>query len=185
MHSQDIAQTLEFLRNAFARESIPFGLVGALALRHHGYTRFTEDIDIVTTREGLEKIHEKLVGRGLLPRAPGLRKKLRQTQLKVNIDVIVAGEHAGAKGSPVVFPSPESDAFTDREGLRVATLETLVELKITSGIWGSRERDFGDVQELIKANGLAEPFVEKLAPPLRAKYLELLEKARSERELEE
>src|SRR2546422_1943163 len=83
MHSRDIASALEFLRNALGREKIPFGLLGALALRHHGYSRFTEDIDILTTPEGLRRIHEKLLGGGLLPRAQGLKKKLRQTQFKV------------------------------------------------------------------------------------------------------
>ena len=46
-------------------------------MRQHGYVRFTEDIDLVTTREGLNRLHERLVGRGLAPRGPGLRKKLR------------------------------------------------------------------------------------------------------------
>lgn len=78
LHSKDISSTLEFLRITFEREGIPFGLIGALALTYYGYERFTEDIDILTTPEGLERIHEAVVGRGLLPRAPGLRKKLRQ-----------------------------------------------------------------------------------------------------------
>jgi hypothetical protein len=185
LHSKDVAAALEFLREALGKEGIPFALVGALSLRHHGYTRFTEDIDILTTREGLERIHECFVGRGLLPRGPGLKKKLRQTQYKVNIDIITAGEHAGSPESPVIFPSPESEAFADRDGLRVVTLEKLIELKLASGIWGNRAKDLGDVQELIKANGLDESFAGKLTAELEARYLELLEKARSERELEE
>ena len=63
MHSADIADALEFLRDALSRERIPYGLIGALALRHHGYSRFTEDIDILTTPEGLDRIHETLIGR--------------------------------------------------------------------------------------------------------------------------
>ncbi len=100
MHSADIADALEFLRGALSRERIPFGLIGALALRHHGYSRFTEDIDILTTPEGLDRIHETLIGRGLMPLAQGLRKKLRQTQFKVNGDVMTAGEHADSDESP-------------------------------------------------------------------------------------
>lgn len=184
MHAQDIASALEFLREALGRENIPFALIGALAMRHHGYTRFTEDIDIVTTREGLDRIHERLVGRGLLPRAPGLRKKLRQTQYKVNIDVIAAGEHAGSDESPILFPSPEGEGFTEREGMRVATLETLISLKITSGVWARRHKDLGDVQELIKANALDEAFAGRLPEPLRATFLSLLDDARRERDIE-
>ncbi len=184
MHFQDIASTLEFLRTTLGREGIPFGLIGALALRHHGYERFTEDIDILTTPEGLDRIHEAIVGRGILPRGPGLRKKLRQTQFKVNIDVVISGEHAGSKESPTVFPLPDSEAFSERDGLRVVTLEKLVELKIASGVWGHRQKDLGDVQEIIHANGLSESFAEKLPPLLRPKFLELLEHSRRELDLE-
>jgi hypothetical protein len=185
VHSQDIASTLDFLRVRLGREGIPFGLIGALALPYYGYERFTEDIDILTTPEGLERIHEVIVGKGLLPRASGLRKKLRQTQFKVNIDVVTSGEHAGSSESPTIFPLPDSDAFTERDGLRVVTLEKLIELKISSGVWGHRNKDFGDVQAIIRANGLTEPFAEKLPSPLRAKYLELLADSRLEREIEE
>ena len=51
LHSKDIAAGLEYLRDMLGREGIPFSLIGALALRYHGYERFTEDIDIVTTPE--------------------------------------------------------------------------------------------------------------------------------------
>jgi len=184
VHSQDIASALEFLREAMGREGIPFALIGALAMRHHGYTRFTEDIDILTTREGLDRIHERLVGRGLLPRAPGLRKKLRQTQYKVNIDVIAAGENAGSNESPILFPSPEGEGFIEREGIRVASLDTLIALKITSGVWASRLKDLADVQELIRANGLDEGFANRLPPPLRPAFQDLLDRLRRERDIE-
>jgi len=184
MHSEDIASALEFLRDSFAREHIPFGLIGALALRYHGYERFTEDIDILTTREGLDRIHETLVGRGLLPRGPGLRRKLRQPRFKVNVDVVTAGEHAGSAESPVVFPDPGSEAFEEQDGVRVVILERLVELKIGSGVWGNRDQDLVDVQKLIKANGLSETFAERLPPAVRAKFLELLVRSRLERELD-
>ena len=44
MHSADIADALEFLRGALSRERIPFGLIGALALRHHGYSSGERDV---------------------------------------------------------------------------------------------------------------------------------------------
>jgi len=184
MHSGDIVEALKFLQEALDREKIPFGLIGALALRHHGYSRFTEDIDILTTPEGLNRIHETLVGRGLVPRASGLRKKLRQPQFKVNIDIVISGEHAGSDESPTVYPSPDSDAFVDREGIRVATLERLVEFKIASGIWGHRAMDLGDVQRLIQANKLTESFAINLPEPLREKFLEILAESRLERDIE-
>jgi hypothetical protein len=184
MHSRDIAACLEQLREDLERVGIPFALIGALALRHHGYTRFTEDIDILTTPEGLDRIHEVLVGRGLSPRAPGLRKKLRDTRFKVNVDVITAGEHAGSDDSPTVYPSPLSDAFFEEDGLRIATVEKLVEFKIASGVWGNRDQDLVDVQKVIQVHRLDESFAKDLPEALRPRYLELLERSRLERDIE-
>jgi len=184
VHSRDIAGALESLRRRLSQESIPFVVIGALALRHYGYVRHTEDIDILLTPEGLEKVHARLVGQGLALRGPGLRKSLRETEHEVNIDVVISGEHAGSPRSPVVYPPPDSAAFVDVAGLRLPTLESLIEFKIASGVWGHRTQDLADVQRLIRANGLEEPFAERLPPPLRQKFLDLLRESRLERELE-
>ncbi len=184
MHAQDIAAVLESLRRRCAEEGIPFAVVGALALRQYAYVRATEDIDILTTREGLDKIHDALVGRGFVPRAPGLRKRLRETEHVVNIDVITSGEHAGSQESPLVYPSPDSEAFIELGGIRYPTLETLITFKITSGVWGHRDQDLVDVQKLIRANGLAETFTEQLPNELREHFLTLLQRSREEIELE-
>ncbi|MBI3268053.1 MAG: hypothetical protein HYZ53_03455 [Planctomycetes bacterium] len=184
MHAKDIATVLEALTKRLDDEGIPFALIGALSMRHHGYVRYTEDIDILTTREGLERIHERLVGRGLRPRAEGLRKKLRDTEHQVNIDVLMAGENAGGTGSPVVFPDPRSDGFLVVEGRRVPDLRLLLSFKLCSGVWAHRGKDLGDVQELIKANHLTENFAEKLPPELRSHFLGILEQARLERDIE-
>ena len=183
-HKRDIQAALKSLRESLGRENIPFGLIGALALRYHGYNRFTEDIELLTTKNGLDRIHDALVGRGFLPRASGSRKKLRMTQFKVNLDVVIEGEHAGSNESPTVFPSPESGAFKDYSGLRVANLDTLIELKLASGIWAHRGQGLVDIQKLIQANRLDESFAEKLPAPLRPKYLELLAESRREIDIE-
>ena len=183
-HTMDIAKALKELTRRLDEEGIPFAVIGALAMRHHGYVRHTEDIDILTTPEGLDRIHERLVGRGIVPRAPGLRKKLRETEHRVNIDVIKAGEHAGSNDSSLVFPDPRSDRFLVIDGQRVPDLALLIEFKLTSGIYGNRAKDLGDVQELIKANKLKKPFARKIPTELRAKFLELLENVRNEKDIE-
>lgn len=183
-HSQDIGIVLESLRKRFGEAGIPFAVVGAIALQHYGYSRHTEDIDILTTPEGLNKIHDTMVGLGIVPRGPGLRKRLRETERSVNIDVITSGEHAGAQDSPVVYPSPDSDAFVEVGGIRLPTLEALITFKIASGVWGHRPHDLGDVNRLIRINSLTAEFVERLHPALREKFLELLREAHLEREAE-
>lgn len=183
-HSRDIGIVLESLRRRLAEADIPFAVVGAIALQHYGYLRHTEDIDIVTTPEGLSKIHETQVGRGIVPRGPGLRKRLRETEHAVNIDVITSGEHAGSQDSPVTYPPPDSDAFVEVDGLRYPTLESLITFKIASGVWGHRPHDLADVHRLIRINGLAEEFGDRLHPLLREKFLDLVREARLEREIE-
>jgi hypothetical protein len=184
VHSHDIAAALESLRRRLSQEGIPFAVIGALALRHYGYIRHTEDIDILLTPEGLGKVHATLVGKGLVPRGPGLRKSLREVEHEVNIDVVTSGEHAGSSDSPVLYPPPDSSAFTDVAGLRFPTLDAIIEFKIASGVWGHRTQDLADVQRLIRINGLTETFLERLSPPLRQTFLDLLHESRLERELE-
>ena len=184
MHSRDIAAALESLRLRLAEEGIPFAVIGALALRSYGYVRHTEDIDILTTPEGLDRIHARLVGRGLALRGPGLRKSLRDTERQVNVDVVTSGEHAGSPESPVEYPPPDSPAFVESAGLRLPSLEALVEFKIASGVWGHRAQDLADVQRLIRINGLDEAFAGRLASPLRQTFLDLLRESRLERDLE-
>lgn len=183
-HSRDVAAALAELRKTFAREGIPFAVIDALAMRHHGYVRHTEDIDIVTTPEGLARIHERLIGRGLVARGPGLRKQLRETAHKVDLDVLQSGEHAGAPGSPVRYPPPDAPEYAETDGIRFATLSALLSFKIASGIWGKRLRDLADAEQLIKANRLGEDYARNLPAPLRDKFLELVRASREEREIE-
>jgi hypothetical protein len=185
VHAEDVAKALVALRKSLDAEGIPFAVIGALAMRQHGYVRFTEDIDIVTTPEGLTRIHERLVGRGLVPRAPGLRKKLRDTVHQVNVDVIQTGEHAGAPESPVIYPDPHSAEFgSEEDGVRYANLDALIAFKIASGVWGKRPRDLADAQELIKVNGLDEGFAIQLPPEIRDRFVDLVAAARLERDIE-
>lgn len=183
MHARDVATVLEDLTKRLNEEGIPFALIGALAMRHYGYVRHTEDIDLLTTPEGLDRIHERLVGRGLVPRAKGLRKKLRETEHHVEIDVITSGEHAGSGESPVVYPDPSGKGFKLFEGRRVPELSLLVGFKLASGLWGNRPQDLGDVFQLIKSNRLSRAFARKLPEELRPKFLELLENVRHEKDI--
>lgn len=184
-HTRDIAAALVALRDSLAAEGIPFAVIGALAMRQHGYVRHTEDIDIVTTAEGLARIHERLVGRGIVARGPGLRKKLRDAARKVDIDVLVEGEHAGAPGSPVVYPAPGNPAFAAvADGIRYASLRDLIAFKLASGIWGKRPQDFGDVHALIKVNRLDESYAATLPEAVRERFAELARGVREERDIE-
>jgi hypothetical protein len=166
--------TLAQLSSDLKRHGIDYMVIGAVALMAYGYPRFTEDIDLVLTREGLEAFHRELIGLGYVPAFPGAKKRLRSTRDGVPIEMIVAGEYPGdGEHKPVSFPEP-SDSSIDIDGVRIVTLEKLIELKLASGMTApDRLKDLADVQELIKVRGLTSELAEQLNPYVREKFLEL------------
>jgi hypothetical protein len=166
--------TLAQLSADLKQRGIDYMVTDAVALMAYGYPRFTEDIDLVLTKEGLEAFHQELIGLGYVPAFQGAKKRLRSTRDGVPIEVIVTGEYPGdGKPKPVSFPVP-ADASVEIDGVRVVTLEKLIELKLASGMTApDRLKDLADVQELIKLRGLAADFAEKLNPYVREQFLKL------------
>jgi hypothetical protein len=178
------------LNNALAQlcedldqHGIDYMVIDAVALMAHGYPRFTEDIDLVLTAEGLEAFHRELIGLGYMPAFQGARKRLRFAGNGVPVEVILAGEYPGdGRPKPVSFPVPAS-ASVELDGVRVVTLEKLVELKLASGMTApDRLKDLADVQELIKVRDLGADFAEELNPYVREQYLRLWEGVAQSRE---
>jgi hypothetical protein len=155
------------------RKGIDYVAVGAIALNRYGYRRFTEDIDLLLTKEGLERFRSELVGLGYRPAFEGAKKKFRTTD-NVPVEIITSGEYPGdGLPKPVVFPDP-ADASVNIDGVKTITIEKLVELKLASGMTAAdRLKDLADVQELIKVKYLDKNFAERLDEFVRAKYLEL------------
>ena len=158
---------------------IDYAVIGAVALLAHGYPRFTEDIDLVLTREGLEKFHQVLIGLGYAPVFPGGRKRMRSVPEGVRIEVMTTGEYPeDGKPKPVTMPEPTL-ASIEIDGVQFITLEKLIELKLASGITApDRLKDLADVQELIKIRGLQPEFSVQLDPYVRGKFLELCDTVR-------
>jgi len=174
-----INKTLTRLANDLDQRGIDYIVIGAIALLAHGYPRFTEDIDLVMTSEGLQKFHDELVGLGYSPAFSGAKKRLRSTVDGVSIEVMTTGEFPGdGKPKPISMPRP-ADAAVEINGIKFVTFEKLIELKLASGISApDRLKDLADVQELIKIRKLDAGFALKLDPYVRAKYLELEEAVR-------
>ena len=166
--------TLTQLTSDLREHGIDYMVIGAVALLAHGYPRFTEDIDLVLTPEGLEAFHRELVGLGYIPAFQGAKKRLRSTRHGVTIKVMTTGEYPGdGKPKPVSIPEP-STASTEIDGIQVVTFAKLIELKLASGMTAPhRLKDLADVQELIKIRGLEPEFAEQLDPYVRGKFLEL------------
>lgn len=185
--SQAYAEGLRFFRgegminNALKRitadlekNGIGYAVIGAVALNQHGYHRFTEDIDLLLTREGLEEFGEKLVGLGYRPAFEGAKKKFRTTEENIPVEIITTGEYSGdGKPKPVVVPDPTE--FSEIiEGVNTISLEKLIELKLASGISApDRLKDLADVQEMIRLKKLDKEFAASLDQSVREEYLKL------------
>lgn len=167
-------ETLRRVAKDLENHGIEYSVIGAIALNNYGYRRFTEDIDLLLTREGLEKFQNELVGLGYRPAFEGATKKFRTTQENVTVEIITAGEFPGdGKPKAVVFPNPNENQ-TEIDGIKTVTLEKLIELKLASGMTAPhRLKDLADVQEMIKIKRLTADFAEKLDPFVREKFLEL------------
>ena len=164
------------LVNDLRNHEIDYVVIGALALLAHGYPRFTEDIDVIVSPEGLERFHRELIGMGYASAFAGARKRLRSTLDGTPVELITAGEYPGdGKPKPVSFPQP-SETTVEIDGVKFPILEKLIELKLASGMTApDRLKDLADVQELIKLRSLSAEFAERLNPYVREKYLELLD----------
>src|SRR5436305_2905485 len=108
---------------------IPYAVAGGMALFQHGYRRFTEDVDILVTKDGLELIHQRLEGLGYVPPFTG-SKNLRDTETGVRIEFLVAGGFPGdGQPKPVAFPDP-GQVGVEIDSIRCINLPKLVELKL-------------------------------------------------------
>ena len=168
-----VHKTLERITRRLDDLGIPYAVVGGMAMFYHGYRRFTEDVDLLVTAEGLAEIHSRLVGHGFLPVFEGSRN-LRDTETGVRIEFLVTGAYPGdGKPKPVSFPAPE-ECTISIDGKSFISLPKLIELKLASGISNPRRvRDLADVQELISVLALPRTFSEELDPSVRARFEEI------------
>ncbi|MDX2032547.1 MAG: hypothetical protein SF339_17870 [Blastocatellia bacterium] len=168
------------------KHGIDYNLIGAGALNQHGYSRFTADIDLLLTPEGHQRFLKELIGRGYRPAFEGAQKKFRSTADNVPIEFIVAGEYPGdGKPKPIRFHDP-SEHFVIIEGIKTVDLETLIALKLASGMTApGRLKDLADVEELIRIKQLDESFAERLDAFVRDKFTELARGVALAREMED
>lgn len=172
MREGKVHHTLKRLTQALEEESIPYAILGGMALNLFGYTRETVDVDILLTQAGLEQ----LVGRGYVMAFEGASKSFRDAETQVKVEALITGEYPGdGKPKPVSFPDPAS-AHVERDGYRVISLEKLIELKLASGMSAPhRLRDLADVQDLISTLDLPLDMELQLDDSVRGEYRKLWE----------
>jgi len=168
-----VQDTLRKIARRLDELQISYAVAGAMAMFQHGYRRFTEDVDLLVTRDGLQRIHQALDGLGYVPPFKG-SKQLRDADTGVKIEFLVTGDYPGdGKPKPVTFPEP-SEVAVEKDGIRYLNRVMLVTLKIASGMTNpARLKDLADVQELIKHLQLPREFGEQMHPYVQEKYREL------------
>lgn len=166
------------LARRFDALGVDYAIAGALALGVHGHERLTSDVDVLVTREGLQRFKTAYLGRGYVDVFPG-SKGIRDTTHDVKIDFILTGDFPGdGKPKPVAFPDPSGSTVEAGTLFRVLTLEKLVELKLASGMTAPhRLNDLGDVIALIRSAKLERTLADRLDPSVREKYRELWDAA--------
>jgi hypothetical protein len=168
-----VHQALRKITGRLTELGIPYAVVGGMAMFFHGYRRFTDDVDVLVTSEGLKELHRQLEGLGYLPPFAG-SKQLRDTENGVRVEFLVSGEYPGdGKPKPVSFPKPDESSI-EIEGIRFLRLPQLIEIKLASGMSNPRRaQDLVDVQRMIELLNLPEGLATQLNPYVQDKYKEI------------
>jgi len=153
----DVHLAMRRVTNRMREENIPYVITGGMAMCLHGYVRVTGDIDLLTTKDGLGRIHKRISDLGLTLAFPGARKRLRDVATGVKVDIVTTGDTSD---------SVELDGYT------VLALPRLVESKIVSGttVDYRQLQDLGDVQAIIHELQLPRSFAQKLDPTVRSEF---------------
>ncbi|MBI3099008.1 MAG: hypothetical protein HYY93_12315 [Planctomycetes bacterium] len=117
-------------------------VIGALAVNHHGYSRFTADVDLLLARKDAEILIRRLRSE------PGWKRYhegFKNTILDVGVDLLVEGERTSPQWEER-FPAPTKLRVEPIDPFSVPRLADLLALRVMSG----RARDDADVVELLK-----------------------------------
>ena len=171
-----VQKTLRRIAQRLDELGVDYAIAGGMCLSRHGFQRFTQDVDVLVTPEGLKQIHASLDGLGYV-RPFEASKNLRDAETGVRIDFLISGQYPGeGLPGPIAFPVPSAVSKTI-DGVRYVDLVPFVQLKLASGQASHRGRDLDDVQDLIRATKLPRELAEQLDPSLRESYFRKWEDA--------
>jgi hypothetical protein len=176
------AKALATLKTLSRKEGIPLAIVGGIAAIHHGYERFTKDIDVVVRSGHLDILARVAPQYGIkvIWKDPEGWHKLQCEG--VAIDVVPEGRKP-RKDAPTTIPSTAHLGV--REGAGYAGISGWMETKLGS----YRVQDRADVVQVMKVTAPATlRRIRKHMGKAHALYLrrfdELLESAKEEEEQE-
>jgi hypothetical protein len=176
------AKALATLEALSRKEGISMAIVGGLAAIHHGYQRFTKDIDVVVQSGHLDILARVAPQYGIkiIWKDPDGWHKMQCEGVPINV---VPEGRKPRKDAPTSIPSPEQLGV--REGTGYAGIAGWMETKLGS----YRVQDQADVVQVIKVTAPATlKKIRKHLGKTHAIYLqrldELAEAAKQEKEQE-
>src|SRR5262245_20315567 len=86
-----VQKTLRRIAQRLDELGVDYAIAGGMCLARHGFQRFTQDVDVLVTPEGLKQLHDALDGLGYV-RPFEASKNLRDAETGVRIDFIVSGQ---------------------------------------------------------------------------------------------
>jgi hypothetical protein len=161
-------ETVQQLAGELDAHSIPYAVIGALGMFHHGYRRFTHNINVLIADDGLVRVIDCLTR---FRQTNPLSRRFIDLTTGVSVLFHVEGQPpGGAVWRQIRFPPPPTDAEID-DGIRFVSLPVLISLKLAAGLSNPRRlRDIADVQEMIKELCLTGEFTERLHPDVKNEF---------------
>lgn len=139
-------------------------LIGSVAMAAYGYTRNTEDFDILINMDDYTKVANALVALGAKAEA---HNSFRLPYGKIQL--CYGGQSVRPK-SNTTFPSPTAS----RPGLTVIELPRLLAMKASAGY--ERAKDRADFIELVKRGHITQDLIDNEVIPLLGKTVSRLAK---------
>ncbi|MBW2096810.1 MAG: hypothetical protein JRI80_18250 [Deltaproteobacteria bacterium] len=119
---------------------INYVIVGGLAVHHHGWERYTKDIDILVSQLGIQKMTES----GAFVWEPSQSRvhiiSMIHQPTKIKVDALRSGSISG-------FPDIMSVSRSERDR-RIASIEDLIAIKCLRG----DPSDYGDIYRITKGS---------------------------------
>jgi hypothetical protein len=174
-----VHKTLRRLAKRLDKASIPYAIVGGMAVHAHGHHQTTSDVDVLLTAAGFAEFQRRWLLRRYAA-VPNRWWRFVDRVSEVGVDVLVTGHFPrNGEPGPIAFPDPATVRETI-QGIQVVNLVTLVQLKLAARRFG----DLGDVAALIRCHNLNESFAKRLHPSVRAEYGKCLDEKHREEQYE-
>lgn len=175
-----VHQTMRRTARRLEKAGIPYAIMGAMAVNAHGAERTTSDVDVLLTKDGLDRFRQEFVGK-FYDQVPGRSRRFIERKSGIGVAILVTGHYPGRGGArPFAVPHP-AEASEVIEQTKVVTLPQLIQLKLAAG----RYYDFGDVTFLTRVHDLDESFLKQIHPAVHQHFLACLDEAREEKRREE